>query len=71
MYNLDKGDLIELYKMFAKKGNMRAGDYVTLGGDHLRGHSWKLTNPRCQTRLKLNVFSQRVINKAHKKVWGI
>ncbi len=66
MYSLerrrDRGDLIELYKMFTKKGYIRAEDYVSLAGDHRRGHSWKLKKPRCRTQLRLNTFSQRVVN---------
>ncbi len=62
MYSLerrrDRGDLIELYKMFTKEGYIRAEDYVSLAGDH----SWMLKKPRCRTQLRLNTFSQRVVN---------
>ena len=40
----DRGILIELYKMFTKKGYIRAADYVTLAGDHWGGLCRKLNN---------------------------
>ncbi len=54
----DRGALQDV----TKKGYIRAEDYISLAGDHRRGHSWKLKKPRCQTQLRLNTFSQRVVN---------
>ena len=58
-----RADLIELYKMVHGLSPVKLETFFeTDYGSRTRGHVWKLKKKRCNTNLRLNFFSERVIN---------
>ncbi len=56
----DRGDLIEVHKMFRKPGYIKAEKFFKVSNDPRRGHRLKILKPRCRLQLKT---PQSVINR--------
>jgi len=60
----DRGDLIEIFRMFKGLSKLRPGVFFSLiEGGITRGHNYKINVNRCRLDLRKYFFSQRVINK--------
>lgn len=59
-----RGDLIETFKIITGRENVKLEDFFELATTDrtLRGHRYKLFVKRCNTTLRQNFFSQRVVN---------
>ena len=60
-----RGDLIETFKIMTGREAVAPGIFFTPTQQFhgLRGHSLKLSKPRCRTSLRQNYFSVRVIDE--------
>ena len=59
-----RGDIIETFKIIKGFTNIDSTQFFNVqASDRLRGHSLKLTKPRCNTQLRQHFFSQRVIQR--------
>ena len=62
-YRRRRGDMIQVYRIIKSIDNIDTSNFFTLNQDQrTRGHSFKLAKPRANSSLRLNTFSNRVIN---------
>jgi ribonuclease P/MRP protein subunit RPP40 len=61
----NRGDLIEVFKMYKGFINVAFADFFTLdtNAKGTRGHSAKLVKVRCERELRRHFFSNRVVNR--------
>jgi len=57
------GDMIETYKYLHQKYSVDATKLIhRVTSDRTRGHTMKITQEKCKTRLRMNFFSQRIMS---------
>ena len=62
-YRKRRGDLLQVYRMINSIDNITATDFFSYTGIYrTRGHNMRLKKLRCQTNIRKNYFSQRIIN---------
>ena len=59
---LQRGDMIETYKILTGKVNVRREKFFSLRRTHTRGHHLKIDKKRVTHQARLRFFSQRVVN---------
>ena len=59
---LQRGDMIETYKILTGKVNVRREKFFSLRRSHTRGHHLKIDKKRVTHQARLRFFSQRVVN---------
>ena len=62
-YRRRRGDMIQVYQILHGGVNIAAEKFFEPAGtDRTRGHSWKLTKPRAESRPRRQTLSVRIIN---------
>ena len=61
-YRRRRTDVLQVYRIINEIDNIPFGNFFEYCQNNTRGHSRKLIKPRASTRLRLNSFSNRVIN---------
>ena len=59
-----RGDLIQVFKLIKGIDNVDYREFFQLAdGNRTRGHSFKIIKVRSKLQIRINFFSQRVVNK--------
>ena len=61
-YRRRRGDMIQVYKIIYEHDRLNPDHFFQLADTPTRGHSLKLSKPRCRTNVRKNTFSHRVID---------
>lgn len=62
VYRRRRLDMIQTYKIINKFEDIRCERFFTIVNTNTRGHSCKLSKPRCNSSFRLRQFSSRIIN---------
>nr|XP_054765151.1 uncharacterized protein LOC129271925 [Lytechinus pictus] len=61
-YRRRRGDMIQVFKIIHGFERIPGDTFFVYATGNTRGHSLKLSKPRCLTKIRQDVFSQRIIN---------
>ena len=65
-YRRNRTDMLQVYRIAHKIDNLDFNFFFEPNTNPTRGHRWKIDKPPANTRLRLNSFSNRVINPWNK-----
>ena len=61
-YRRKRTDILQVYRLIHQIDKVDINQFFTFNDNPTRGHAWKLVKPRCNTKIRANSFSHRVIN---------
>jgi hypothetical protein len=62
LYRRERTDMIQVFKILNNFDNIDPNQFFEFNTGNNRGHCAKLLKPRAQTKIRANVFSNRIIN---------
>ena len=62
VYRRHRTDVLQVFRIIHQIDKISFDDFFTYNRSNTRGHSYQLSKPRAETKLRQNTFSHRVVN---------